>query len=139
MSGAAHPAGLDPVTGALTLPLSGVAVLAALACILCLLAYSRAGREGPLGILACIALVLVGGTTAWMLLDGSSRRDLAAERRALDVRALELTARAVAPGSALACLDGGAGEAVEGSCEKALFAMPETTAAAVSYVTAQLR
>jgi hypothetical protein len=43
------------------------------------------------------------------------------------------------PGSALACLDSGSGETVEGSCEKALFATPERTAAAVSYVTAQLR
>ena len=50
----------------------------------------------------------------------------------------ELTARAIMPGSALACLDAMAGEAVESSCEKALFATPEATAAAVSYVGAQL-
>src|SRR5262249_46144002 len=40
--------------------------------------------------------------------------------------------------SALACLDAAAGETVEGACEKALFASPETTAAAVAYVAAQL-
>jgi hypothetical protein len=42
------------------------------------------------------------------------------------------------PGSALACLDAGAGGTVEASCEKALFATPEATAAAVTYVAAQL-
>ena len=50
----------------------------------------------------------------------------------------ELTTRAVMPGSALACLDGSAGELVEASCEKALFATPEAVAASVAYVTAQL-
>src|SRR5581483_5658802 len=57
---------------------------------------------------------------------------------ALDARASELSARALMPGSALSCLDALAGEAVEASCEKALFASPEATAAAVSYVAAQL-
>jgi len=42
------------------------------------------------------------------------------------------------PGSALGCLDAIAGETVEAACEKALFASPEATAAAVSYVAAQL-
>ena len=49
-----------------------------------------------------------------------------------------MTARAIMPGSALACLDALAGDAVENSCEKALFATPEATASAVSYVAAQL-
>jgi hypothetical protein len=68
----------------------------------------------------------------------SPARDIGADRRALDARVTELTARAIAPGSALACLDAAAGAAVEGACEKALFATPEATAAAVSYVSAQL-
>ena len=38
----------------------------------------------------------------------------------------------------LACLDATAGEVVERSCEKILFATPETVAAAVSYVAARL-
>jgi len=38
----------------------------------------------------------------------------------------------------LGCLDAIAGETVEAACEKALFASPEATAAAVSYVAAQL-
>src|SRR5262245_17386393 len=135
----AHIAGLDPLTGALPLPLPGVAALAALGLVLCLLAYRQSGREGPLGILACVALVLVGATITWFVLEGTNRRDAPAERRALDARAFDLTSRALAPGSVFACLDASAGESVEGSCEKALFATPEATAAAVSYVSAQLR
>jgi hypothetical protein len=61
-----------------------------------------------------------------------------AERHALEGRALDLLARAAAPGSPLGCLDALAGETVEAACEKAVFASPEATAAAVSYVAAQL-
>ena len=43
-------------------------------------------------------------------------------------------ARAIAPGSALSCLDEMAGEAVEAACEKGVFASPEAVAAAVKYV-----
>jgi hypothetical protein len=46
--------------------------------------------------------------------------------------------RAIAPGSALACLSAGAGATVEASCERALFATPEATAAAVAFVSAEL-
>ena len=46
--------------------------------------------------------------------------------------ALELAARALVPGSALPCLDAIAGDVVEDACEKAIFASPEATAAAVS-------
>lgn len=44
----------------------------------------------------------------------------------------------VAPLPALACLDGLAGEVVETACEKAIFAGPDSTAAAVSYVASQI-
>jgi hypothetical protein len=47
-------------------------------------------------------------------------------------------AGAIAPGSALSCLDEIAGEAVEVACEKAVFASPEAVAAGINYVTAQL-
>jgi hypothetical protein len=69
---------------------------------------------------------------------GPSRQDLAIDRQALDARGVELMTRVALPGSPLACLGGRAGEAVESSCEKLLFASPETAAAAVSYVSAQL-
>jgi len=63
----------------------------------------------------------------------------AAERRTLIERAAALDRVALAPGSALACLDAGAGEAVENACEKAVFASPQTAAAAVAYMGARLQ
>ena len=46
--------------------------------------------------------------------------------------------RALAPGSALSCLDAGAGDTVEAACEARVFADPQSTAAAVAYVGARL-
>src|SRR3954447_17714920 len=109
--------------------------VAAVIVVLCLLAFMRTGSERMIGR---VGLILLGLGITWLLLDGSARRDLAIERRALDGRANELMVRAIMPGSALACLNGIAGEAVEASCEKALFATPEATAAATSFVSAQL-
>ena len=84
------------------------------------------------------ALVLVGLALVWAWLDRSAGNEQAAARRALDARTAELTARAIAPGSALACLDAVANASVEAACEKALFASPEAVAAAVAYVDARL-
>ena len=89
-------------------------------------------------VLVRAAMVLAGAGMAWFVLDGWTKRELAVERRALEARAIDLTNRALMPGSALACLDASAGDTVEASCEKALFATPESTASAVSYVAAQL-
>jgi hypothetical protein len=81
-----------------------------------------------------IGVVLV----VWIFLDRIAVRDREAERRALEAQINELTVRAVAPGSPLACLDAIAGDAVETACEKTLFSSPEVTAAAVSYMSARL-
>ena len=89
-------------------------------------------------VLVRAAMMLAGAGMAWFVLDGWTKRELAVERRALEARAIDLTNRALMPGSALACLDASAGDTVEASCEKALFATPESTASAVSYVAAQL-
>lgn len=62
----------------------------------------------------------------------------AADRRAIVQRNTELTRGAVAPGSALSCLDAGAGDTVESACEARVFADPQSTAAAVAYVGARL-
>jgi hypothetical protein len=56
----------------------------------------------------------------------------------LELRAVQLTAQALAPGSPLACLDGLAGESVEAACEKSLFAAPVSVAAASSFIAARL-
>ena len=140
MSGVAEPwiPGFDPATGALVLPLWSAAVIAAALVASCVFILRRAGRDGMIEALPRVGLLLGGAAVAWVVLSAASAGSFAAQRRALDARLLEMTTRAVMPGSALACLDAIAGELVEESCEKALFASPEATAASVAYVTAQL-
>ena len=131
--------GVDLVTGAFALSVFVAGAVVAVLVVLGVVAFRRAGEVGTSGALWRGVLVLVGAVLAWALLDRSSiREEFAAERRAIETRAAELTARAIEPGSALACLDAVAGVAVETACEKALFASPEAVAAAVAYVDARL-
>ena len=129
---------LDPTGAGSSLPLWAAAVLAALVIIAGIVAFLRNGLDGVSASLMQGAVVLMVSLAGWWAIDHFARRDILAERTALDARAFELTARAMAPGSALACLDAMAGDVVEDACEKALFASPEAAAAAVSYVAAQL-
>ena len=94
---------------------------------------SDVARAGVVALGAIVAAV-----ATWALLGHATVRDHDAERRTLETRAQELTARALAPGSALACLDAVAGESVDTACEKALFASPAAVAAATSYAAARL-
>jgi hypothetical protein len=59
-------------------------------------------------------------------------------RQALDARHVALTRQAVGQGSLLGCLDGLAGETVENACQAAVFATPQSVAAAVAHVGSQL-
>jgi hypothetical protein len=123
----------------LSLPVWGIAVIAAFAVVVGALALARGGtdsRTAP-AVVGGVLLVILALFGLWQL-DHLAASERAAERRALDARAFELAARALAPGSALGCLDAIAGETVVEACEKSLFASPEATAAAVSYVAAQL-
>ena len=126
------PSGAELLSGGIILPViaagAGVAALIVLGAI----AFRRAGA------LWGGALVMVGALIAALLLDGPSTGDRGAERRAIETRAAELTIRAIAPGSALACLDAVANFDVEVACEKALFASPEAVAAALAYVDARI-
>src|SRR5581483_12218237 len=71
------------------------------------------------------AFVILGGglgaVMAWALLDSNPS---STERRSLELRTEQLNAQALAPGSALACLDPLSGDAVEAACEKVLFTSP---------------
>ena len=130
--------GFDPATGMFSLPWWAAAAVAAVLVVCLVLAIVRIGLAGILvatGGIAVLLLALWGGSI-WA--DRSAQRDRASERQALAARALELTSRTVSAGSPLACLDSGAGEAVETSCEKTLFATPETVAAATAYVAARI-
>jgi hypothetical protein len=92
--------------------------------------------------LGSAALRLFAGVLTFLAVFGyftiAASRDDEATRRAMATRQAALTAQALAPGSALACLDDDAGETVGVACEKAVFASPETTAAAVGLTAARL-
>jgi hypothetical protein len=130
--------GFDPITVTVALPSWAVAVAGFVLVAFCLWALARAGRGGMTGTLSRLLLLAAADAAVWVAIDYRARANLAAERADLDRRAYELSERALAPGSALACLDAQAGDAVEASCERALFASPESTATAVAYVSAQL-
>jgi hypothetical protein len=89
--------------------------------------------------LAIAIAVIAGGALAVAAVVNTMALDRnAAERRALVQRNAEMTNAAMAPGSALSCLDAGAGEAVETACEAKVFADPRSAAAAVAYAAARL-
>ena len=140
MSGFDHwlSGSLSSVTNADALPVWVAGALAALLFFFGVLAFARAAQIGRAGAAWRVALLLVGAGLMWVLVDSLGGRDQSAARRTLDARAADLTLRAIAPGSPLACLEGVANETVESACEKSLFASPETIAAAVAYVDARL-
>src|SRR5262249_30008565 len=124
-------------TGVLALPVWAIAAVGAVAVLVALLAFMRAGADGrslPAAVLVLIAIV----GACWWVGGYLSRRDRAAAPRALHARGFELPTPAVMPGSGLGCLDPLVGETMEAACEKTIFASPEATAAAMSYVAAQL-
>jgi hypothetical protein len=93
------------------------------------LVFPDVGMPIPIAIIgAC--LVLIGSMFWWRGADG--------EPQTIEARAIELTLRAAAPGSAFACLDVIANADVEQACESALFATPEAVARAVAYVDARV-
>ncbi len=118
------------------MPLAGV--LTAVGVMLLVMKVRRAGADGPRRLLFPIVVVVLAGLAVMSILGRLAQNERLAERRALAQRSAELTARALAPGSALACLEGGAGETVENACEKTVFGSPQSTAAAVSYTAARL-
>jgi hypothetical protein len=128
--------GIDPDVGHLRFWVaSGAAALLVLVCALAL-DWTRSriiARFAVAGLGAAFGAIL-----AWAFLTGAAVRDLSLERRNLEMRAGQLMAQALAPGSPLACLDATGGENVEAACEKALFAAPAAVAAASSYTAARL-
>jgi hypothetical protein len=128
---------LEFATATLSLPVWAAGGAVALFVIIGALTLTRRGVSLAGSLLRVVAVV-AGLGSVWLLLDQATQHERAAERRALDQRAADLAARAIAPGSPLACLDAVAGDAVESACEKTVFATPEAVAAAVSYMSARL-
>ena len=127
----------DVATGTFALMVFSAVAAVVVVAFLVRVALRRAGEAGMAGVIWVCGTVLVGAVFVYMLFDRFAVRDLAAERRAIEARAAELTARSLAPGSALGCLDAVANVLVENGCEKPLFASPEAVAAAVTYVDAR--
>jgi hypothetical protein len=134
--------GVDSEIGMSALRLWVAAGSAALLIFLSALAFLRlpsqvAARAVVRAGLVAVSAVL-GAAVAWAFLDRPDVSQRGGERQAFELRAEALSARALAPGSPLACLDALAGDTVEAACEKALFASPASAAAASSYVAARL-
>src|SRR5215472_1022999 len=129
---------IDMMTGNLTVPIWAAGAASALLFTAVLLAVGRAGAAALINTLFRVAIVAVAIFAGWFYVQRTEQQEHLTERRLLEERSAALSARAVAPGSALSCLDELAGETVETACEKAVFASPEAVAAAVTYVTAKL-
>ena len=129
---------VDAAAGTLTIPIWAAGAVSAVFLALVLLAIGRAGVAASMNVLFRVAIVAIAVSAGWLYFQRMERQEQAAEFRLLDERLAALLVRAVAPGSALSCLDELAGETVEAACEKAVFASPEAVSAAVAYVTAKL-
>jgi hypothetical protein len=118
-------------------PLAAAAIFVAGGALLAITRRISVHRAMPFAL--ALILLLTGGLGlgAWGI-NYLDARSFAAERQALDARLFELKLHALMPGSALACLEPTASEAVLDACDKGLFASAEATAAAVAYVSAQL-
>lgn len=130
--------GLDLASGTFTVPLWVVGVAAALFVALIVIAVVRSGLNEFGSLVFRAAVIVIAVVFGWTYITRTAERDKADERRALDQRAAELVSRAAAPGSAIACLEATNTETVEGACERAVFASPETVAAATAYIAARL-
>ena len=139
MLGSGHLiSGFDVATGTFMLMLFSAGAAAVVFAILARFVVRRAGQSSMASVFWVCGLALVGGMLVYALLERSMGNDQAAERRAIEARTAELTARSLASGSALGCLDAVANMLVEEACERPLVASPEAVAAAVVYVDARL-
>ena len=130
--------GFDVATGTFALMLFSAGAAVVVLAVLLRFVVRRAGPNGMAGVFWVCGLALVGTMLVYVLAERFMGNDQAAERRAIEARAAELTARSLASGSALGCLDAVANMLVEEACERPLFASPEAVAAAVAYVDARL-
>jgi len=133
--------GIDPGGASAAVQMLAAAGSAALVAALCVLAFSLPRTTVGVAVRASAVVAgaalgaVFGAAMIWPLTAGGFPRG---EHRVLEGRAQDLTLRAFAPGSPLACLDALAGETIATACERDLFASPAAAAAAVSYTAARL-
>lgn len=133
--------GVDPQSVAWALAWIAAGAAALLAVVVCALAFrpSDKGFELPRWrIVLVVAAAMLSASLTWALLANATVRSQDAERSTLKLRAGQLAAESLMPGSPLACLDALAGDTVQAACERAVFASPASAASAISYVAAQL-
>jgi len=109
-------------TGTLAVPIWLAGAGAAVVAVSLLLAVKRAGGVALISSLFRVGLIALGVLSLWLYVEQRGGSTTGSERRSLDDRKAALMAGAIAPGSALYCLDEIAGETVEAACEKAVFA-----------------
>src|ERR1700733_3684387 len=117
--------GVDVAMGTVTGPIWVAGGVSAVFVAAIILAISRVGAVAAIATLFRVAVVVVAVVGGWIYMQRSAHDERAAERRMLDERFAALMARAIAPGSALSCLDEVGGETVEAACERAVFSSPE--------------
>jgi hypothetical protein len=122
----------------LVLPAPAAGALAALFFVMVILAIRRVTQGHASRIVAPVLAIAVAGMAVFGIIDRLTRNERAAEERALLERISQLGLSATAPGSALSCLDGLAGEEIENACERSVFADPQSAARAVGYISARL-
>ena len=130
--------GLEPLTGTFALPWWTLIAIAGLIAILGALAALRAGWRSAIGSVTQFVAVFGILLLAWTVFDRLSARDVAEQRRSFQTRLAALNGHTLAPASPLACLDALAGDALDEPCEKAVFAHPESVAAAVSLMAGRM-
>ena len=128
----------DAASGSFTMPLWALAVLLALLVLFAAFAIARGAAGRAFRGLVIVAVLGFAAWVGWSLIGRSAQSEKMAERQSFEQRAAALAASARAPGVALGCLGGMAGEQVEAACERAVFATPDAVASAVNYVAAQL-
>ena len=130
--------GLNALAGTFALPWWTLVAVALLIAILGVLAGMRAGWQKAIGSVTQLVAVFGVLLLAWSVFDRLNLRDVAEQRRSFQTRLAEVNAHALAPASPLACLDALVGDAVTEPCEKAIFANPESAAAAVSLMASRI-
>ena len=130
--------GLNAFAGTFALPWWTLAAALLLIVILGVLAGMRSGWQKAIGSVSQLVAVFGVLLLAWSVFDRLNLRDVAEQRRSFQTRLAEVNAHALAPASPLACLDALVGDAVTEPCEKAIFANPESAAAAVSLMASRI-
>jgi hypothetical protein len=126
------------LSSSFVLPASVAGALAAFFLVMLVVAVRQATLGSVSRLLLTLSLIVLGVLAVIGVLDRFSTSERLGEQRALLQRDSQLTMSAIASGSALACLEGLAGEQVENACEQAVFADAQSTARAVAFVTARL-